>query len=160
MERIKNKTVPLFCWDICAISQFDNIDTSTVHMDVSALKDFQRRFGWRIELDSVLSNPYEALLLTDRHQIIRWANKGFQKMTGYPMEGIIGESPRFLQGQQATNEARGRIKQKLQQSVEFEETIENYRKNGEKYICQLHIFPIADKHQQLSHFLALENEIK
>lgn len=159
MERIKNKTVPLFCWDICAMNRFDSTNTSTIQMDVSTLQDFQRRFGWKIELDSVLRNPYEALVLTDKHQIIRWVNKGFQKMTGYSVDRVIGENPRFLQGQDAPLKARSRITEKLRQHVEFKDTIENYRQNGEMYLCQLHIFPIENSQKQLTHFLALENEI-
>lgn len=160
MKKLNNKTVPLLCWDICQMDLLNIGNRPIYHEDISILRDFGRRFGWSIELNSVLSNPYEALVLTDNHQIIRWANKGFQEMTGYPLSYSIGKNPRFLQGEFPSAEASTRIRSKIQQRVEFSDTVINYRSNGEKYICRVHIFPIENQDQRLTHYLALEQEVR
>lgn len=160
MNRIENKTVPLFCWDICAMNLYEISKNYARQEEFNLLQDFQRKFDWAIELDSVLKNSYEALVLTDNHQVIQWVSKGFQKMTGYPTNFAIGKNPRFLQGEQSSAETKNSIRGKLNQSIAFTEIITNYRKSGESYLCELHIYPIENQDRQLTHFLALEQEIR
>ncbi len=126
--------------------------------DLQILLQFKRKSNWAIDIEEILQQDYHTLVLTDAQQIIQWANKSFSAMTGYPINYAVGRSPRFLQGENTSEETRKKIRQKLASNKPFTETVINYRKNKEEYPCRVSIYPIANDQQQITHFLALESE--
>ena len=127
--------------------------------DWNTLGQFQRTYRWKVNLASVLEQPYEALVLTDQYQVIQWVNEGFTSMTGYPASAVIHQRPARFQGESTSNDTRARIRAKLKATEPFQEVIVNYRRNGESYLCQLNVFPMKDSSGALQHFLALEKEV-
>ncbi|MBC7487046.1 MAG: PAS domain-containing protein [Cytophagaceae bacterium] len=126
--------------------------------DLQALLFFQKKANWVIELEQILQNDYYTLVLTDEKQIIQWVSKTFPAMTGYPLNFAIGKSPRFLQGENSSQETKKRIRQQLSFNKPFTETVINYKKNKQEYHCKVTIYPIANDKQEITHFLALESE--
>lgn len=123
------------------------------------LMKFQEKFGWNIQLDRILSFPYEALVLTDHSQKIKWVNEGFAVMTGYSSKFSLGKSPKFLQGQNTSALTINRIRQKLSKGEVVKEKVCNYRKNGQEYLCEVHIHPLINSISGVTHYLALEREL-
>ena len=41
----------------------------------------------------------------------------------------------------------------------FTETVVNYRKNGETYLCQIKVVPLYNEVNELTHYLAFEKEL-
>lgn len=126
--------------------------------DLHILLQFQKKSNWVINLEEILQQDYHTLVLTDARQIIQWANKSFPAMTGYPVNYAVGRTPRFLQGENTSEETRKRIRQQLALNKPFTETVINYRKNQEEYPCRVSIYPLVDVQQRITHFLALESE--
>ncbi len=105
-------------------------------------------------------NPQIAVVLTDVHQKILWANDRFMNMTGYSLAEMHGKKPgRLLQGPDTEEQEVLRIRQALQLGIPIEGALTNYRKNGEKYLCKIAIHPIFDEEQQLTHFIAFEEDL-
>lgn len=146
-------------WDIFCLYGSGMTGHPEEESDLDVLRRFQRKFRWQTDLDKILAAGYQALVLTDSQQHIQWASEGFLAMTGFPREFATGRSPRFLQGKNTSGETLHRIRQQLLLHKPFTETITNYRKNGEEYLCQVTIFPVKNNKGQLTHFLALEKEI-
>ena len=80
-------------------------------------------------------------------------------MTGYPVNFTKGKSPKFLQGEKTSKETLNRIRENIKNQFQFKETIINYKKNGEMYLCEIEVFPLKNKEGKLSHLLALEKEV-
>ncbi len=98
-----------------------------------------------------------AVILTDPDRRILWVNRDFEAITGYAVDEVVGLSPgRILQGPKTEPDAVDRIRQGLAREEPFKETITNYRKNGEPYMCKLVIHPIHDYKDRLVNFLAFE----
>lgn len=98
-----------------------------------------------------------AVILTDAKRRILWVNRDFEAMTGYECGEVIGMSPgQLLQGPRTEPDALERIRQGLAREEPFKETITNYRKNGESYLCKLVIHPIHDADNKLVNFIAFE----
>lgn len=98
-----------------------------------------------------------AVILTDAKRRILWVNNDFEAITGYELGEVIGRSPgQILQGPKTEPDAIDRIRQGLASEEPFKETITNYRKNGEAYLCKLVIHPIHDATKTLVNFLAFE----
>jgi len=152
------KLHPLLSGDIYSSYMHQLASEEKKKNDLQALIAFQKKSNWIVELEDILQNDYYTLVLTDVKQIIQWASKTFPAMTGYPLNYAIGKSPRFLQGENTSEETKKRIRQQLRFSKPFTETVINYRKNKEEYYCNVTIYPIANDKQEITHFLALESE--
>jgi PAS domain S-box-containing protein len=124
------------------------------------LEKFAKKFDWQIDLKKILLNDFEALVLTNVEREILWVDKGFEKMTGYTAQEVVGKKPTFLQGKNTQESTRLLFREKLALQIPFDITVTNYRKNGAEYLCKVQIFPLFNKHKKISHFLALEREIK
>lgn len=98
-----------------------------------------------------------AVILTDANRRILWVNQDFETITGYGIDEVMGLSPgRLLQGPKTEPDAVDRIRQGLAREEPFKESITNYRKNGEAYLCKLVVHPIHDSQNKLVNFLAFE----
>lgn len=98
-----------------------------------------------------------AVILTDAERRIVWVNRDFEIITGYNLAEVAGLSPgTILQGPKSEPDAIARIRRGLAREEPFKESITNYRKNGETYLCKLVIHPIHDYRDELINFLAFE----
>ncbi|MEL6357191.1 MAG: PAS domain-containing protein, partial [Bacteroidota bacterium] len=88
---------------------------------------------------------------------ILWVNQDFERITGYRLNEVVGQSPgAILQGPQTEPDAIKRIRSGLDSGHSFKDVITNYRKNGDPYICKLVIHPIYNSLKELVNFLAFE----
>lgn len=100
---------------------------------------------------------YVSVILTNANRQILWVNNDFEHITGYKLHEVLGMVPgQLLQGPDTEPDVVERIRQGLKGDQPFKETITNYRKNGEAYLCRLVIQPIFDSNKQLVNFLAFE----
>lgn len=105
-----------------------------------------------------------AVVLTDNRTgdeggpSILYANDAFCSMSGYSKEEVLGNTPRMLQGKE-TNSRRTQALGRAVRKGEMHHTMfVNYRKNGEKYHCEICAFPIEDAQGDITHFIAFERE--
>lgn len=159
LKPINYKLHPLLSGDIYSgyVHQLTNEEKKK--NDLLRLLQFQKKLNWLIDLEEIIQQDYFTLVLTDVKQTIQWVNKSFSAMTGYPVNYAVGRSPRFLQGENTSEETRKRIRQQIAFGKPFTETVTNYRKNKEEYHCIVSIYPIRNEQKQVTHFLALEREI-
>ena len=92
-------------------------------------------------------------------QQISFTGKGFQEMTGYTFNEVKGRNPNFLQGAATNKKKTQGVKEQLNHNETMEIVLENYRKNGELYLCKIIIKPILNIHQKLVNYIAYEQEI-
>ncbi len=150
---------PLLSMDIFSGSHFQSLEKGRKRMDLASLLTHDTEREWQFDHELILNKDYDALVLTDANQTIQWVNKGFSKMTGYPANYALGKQPKFLQGAATKPEIRKSIREKLGRPDIFSETVVNYRKNKEEYICKITIIPLLDSSLNLTHFLAIEKEV-
>ncbi|PAD40517.1 biphenyl 2,3-dioxygenase [Terribacillus sp. 7520-G] len=90
---------------------------------------------------------------------IIYTNKGFEELTGYPSEDIIGQNCRFLQGEDSDKEDVTIVRN----AVENEETVvvelKNYRKDGEMFWNELAIYPIFLESEQKTFFVGVQKDV-
>ncbi|MGR9073127.1 MAG: PAS domain-containing protein [Gammaproteobacteria bacterium] len=90
---------------------------------------------------------------------IIYANKAFEKMTGYGQQEIIGRNCRFLQGNETDQAAKYTLKKALADKRPAEVTLRNYRKNGELFYNHLKVKPLFDRKGKLIYFLGVQYDI-
>lgn len=99
------------------------------------------------------------LVLTDPANTILWASGSFLTMTGYTPAEALGRKPGMFQGEDTNPAVLLRIRKTLELAEPVSADLVNYRKNGESYICRVHIEPMYDNRNNLTHFLAVESEV-
>ena len=72
------------------------------------------------------------------------ANRAFAKLTGYPIEEIVGRNCRFLQGGRTDPVSPRRIRACLDAGQGCIEWIVNYRRDGSQFYNLLFISPVRD----------------
>lgn len=160
LEGIENQHYlsPLKSWGLSStfFTPFDLLEARK--KDKDALILLSKQFQWKTDVTEILSKPYEALVLTDAFQNIIWTNPGFYKMTGFTDSFAVGKRPSFLQGDATSTETKLAIRNKLLIGKPFTEKVVNYKKNRQKYWCEVRIFPINTENHKM-HYLALETEL-
>ncbi len=152
--------MPILSWDIYAVFLKEHASKHKLAFDSKALQAFHKKHKWTINVSELLAHhPYDALVLTDIKQEIQWVNDGFNKMTGYSTKYAIGKKPNFLQGKETSPKNINSFRENLNKGIPFEETLINYRKNGDLYRCKIKIYPLADTNETITHYLAFENEL-
>lgn len=90
---------------------------------------------------------------------IVYANKAFERLTGYSQEDIIGYNCRFLQGEDRNQEARQQIAEAMQKNEGVVVTLRNYKKDGTLFFNRLKIMPLYDRKQRVLYYLGLQYDI-
>ncbi|WP_296702892.1 SpoIIE family protein phosphatase [Algoriphagus sp.] len=88
-----------------------------------------------------------------------FVNEGFERLTGYSKEEVIGKNCRFLQGNNTdkspVEELRRAIKNGEQTTVE----LLNYKKDGTPFWNRLSITPLKDKNGITTHYVGVQSDI-
>lgn len=92
-------------------------------------------------------------------QPLIYVNPGFEAMSGYSAEEIVGHNCRFLQGDDRDQDARHELRAALVEGRATTVTLRNYRKDGTLFWNELHISPIHDDHGTLTHYVGLQTDV-
>ncbi|WP_301922867.1 PAS domain-containing protein [Ferruginibacter sp.] len=158
----KNCKAPLLSWDIFCITYNSLMKDAEKHQQSAlAIKQIALLNKWsKQQTKEAIENIQQyVIVVTDHLQRISYTGKGFQEMTGYSFEEAKGRNPKFLQGIATNKENTQAVRQQLYQKESTEIILENYRKNGEQYLCKIIIKPIININNKLVNFIAYEKEI-
>lgn len=118
-----------------------------------------------IELVSLFAEPLDVAVVVTNCELDRpgptilYANPAFTRMSGYEAAEVLGESPRLLQGVGTNREATRAIARSLRAEGRFQGVLQNYRKSGETYLCELDVRPICGRDGSIQAFVAFEREV-
>ena len=121
----------------------------------------QARAEKSMQLQSVaLEAAANAILITDAHGSIEWANPAFTRTSGYTLEESLGKNPRDLitSGKHSKEFFEGMWKTILAGNVWHGE-LTNCRKDGAIYQEEMTITPLMDAEKRISHFVAIKQDI-
>ncbi|MBE9126471.1 MULTISPECIES: PAS domain S-box protein [unclassified Coleofasciculus] len=101
----------------------------------------------------IISDP------TQPHNPIIFINPGFERITGYSAEEVIGKNCRFLQGQETQQSALDEVRCALGEKRDCFVTLRNYRKDGTLFWNELSISPLRDATGKLTHYVGIQTDI-
>lgn len=125
-------------------------------MDISESKVIQSE----LHLASlVIHSMTEGMLITDKDMKIISINPAFEKITGYSMEEVQGQSPRILSATPHFFEYVQNIKTALCDVGKWQGELQNRRKDGSCYPQWTSIFAIRDNYQCITQYAAVMTDI-
>jgi len=113
-------------------------------------------------LTPILDGSVNGITLSDPDQDdnpIVYANKAFEKISGYSNEETVGRNCRFLQGQEKDQEELQQVRDAIKNAKPVEVTLKNFRKNGELFYNRLSITPLFDNEGHLIYFLGVQYDV-
>ena len=113
-------------------------------------------------LSAILDECVNGVTLADPDEEdapIVYANKAFERLTGYSQAEIIGHNCRFLQADDRDQYALEEIRQAMQKHESVEVTLRNYRKDGTLFHNRLKITPLFDNKQRVMYYLGVQYDI-
>jgi len=90
---------------------------------------------------------------------IVFANPAFHRITGYPPEEVIGRNCRFLQGAATDPAAVAAIRQAIAAARPIDIRLVNYRRDGKRFVNELHISPVHDEAGRLAYFMGIQHDV-
>jgi PAS domain S-box-containing protein len=97
--------------------------------------------------------------LDEPHPQIVYVNPGFERMTGYTREEVIGQTPRILQGPDTSRALLDRLRRDLGEKQSFFGQTVNYRKDGSTYYVEWRIAPVYSADGVMTYWMAIQRDI-
>jgi PAS domain S-box-containing protein len=110
-------------------------------------------------LSHTLDQIPQAVLITDRQGFIVYANPGFEKITGYSLNEVVGMNPNVLKSESQTPEFYKKLWAAILTGNSWRGELLNKKKNGELYWEKVVISPIYSDENIITHFIALRDDI-
>lgn len=123
--------------------------------------EFDDLTSWLLILEKIVEQSTNMVVITDAEQHIRWVNRTYTEITGWPLEEVQGKRPgEFLRGPLSDRQVGQKISDRLRQgqSVSGVEMV-NYRKNGEPYTVLLNIEPIRGSQGQVLAYFSIQSDV-
>lgn len=90
---------------------------------------------------------------------IIYANKTFERLTGYDAAEILGKNCRFLQGPETDPNSVKRIREAVNDGEPIQVELRNYRRNGSLFWNEVTIAPIRTENGAISHFVGFQQDV-
>jgi PAS domain S-box-containing protein len=133
-----------------------------VMFDVTERKQTEERLRL---LETAVHEAKEAVLITDAAldrpgPRIIYVNEGFETMTGYAAEDVLGKTPRLLQGPETDRAVLDELRANLEEGKPFAGETINYHKDGTPFHLEWSISPVRDPDDgRVTHYVAVERDI-
>ncbi|MHA7855163.1 sensor domain-containing diguanylate cyclase [Marinobacter shengliensis] len=98
---------------------------------------------------------YDGIFITNADGVIEFANQGFEIITGYSPNEVVGKKPSVLKsGKHDITFYKG-LWRHLSEGLPFRAMIVNRHKNGHEIHCQQTITPVKNADGRITHFISI-----
>ncbi|WP_019591852.1 diguanylate cyclase [Thioalkalivibrio sp. ALE20] len=134
-------------------------------LDLQDLPDIPQGLARLELLDAAIEDTAHSVLITDADlddgPHIVYVNRGFEQMTGYYRDEVLGLTPRILQGPKTSRAVLDELKMTLERGEGFDAETINYRKDGEPYSVRWHISPVRvpEDSPSITHYVSVQRDV-
>jgi PAS domain S-box-containing protein len=111
------------------------------------------------KLAEAVHQTSEAIVITSPDGTISYANPAFTRITGYPAEEIIGQTPRILKSGRHTQAFYRTLWDTILSGNRWSGRIVNKRKDGSVYTAECSISPVTDQQGRIVNFVWMTRDI-
>jgi PAS domain S-box-containing protein len=91
--------------------------------------------------------------------IIIYANRAFERLTGYSEDEILYRDCRFLQGDDRDQPERHTIREAIRAGRPCRVRLRNYRKDGSLFWNELSITPVRSDEDGLTYYIGIQKDV-
>ncbi|MFO7602776.1 MAG: EAL domain-containing protein [Gammaproteobacteria bacterium] len=111
------------------------------------------------KLSSAVEQTADSVMITDRHGRIEYVNRGFEDITGYQRDDVLGHTPNILKSGLLTTDFYKSLWQTILSAGVFRGVLANKRKDGSIYYEEKTITPLLDAQGAITHFVSTGKDI-
>lgn len=111
------------------------------------------------KLSTAVEQSPNVVVITDKEGFIEYVNPHFTEVTGYQADEVIGRNPRLLNSGETSPKIYEDLWKTLLNGQIWRGTMHNRKKNGELYWAEEIISPLTDDQGNITHFVALQEDI-
>ncbi len=156
--RCKNKEGQLFDCKVTT-TLLKRGGKKVIQSRVEDMSTSQRERGELLKLARAAEASSSVIMITDIGGRIEYVNPKFSDLTGYSREEVMGQTPRILSTGQASMVTYKKLWTTILAGDEWRGEFRNRKKNGDFYWCRNSISGIKDENGQLSHYLAIQDDV-
>jgi len=134
----------------------ETIGVLGVYEDITEQKTAENEL---IKLSQAIEQSSNTIIITDAGGNIEYVNSAFVSTTGYTQSEAIGKNPRFLQSGKTPYGIYDEMWDHITRGETWHGELTNRRKNGTEYIYSINISPVFDTDHNITHFIAIEEDI-
>lgn len=131
--------------------------TIAVRLGVSLESAVQQE--WLTLLDAALASVDNAVLITDAHGSALWVNRALSTLSGYSSDDILGKTPKMFSSGHQDVDFFQRFWQTIRSGKTWHGEIVNARPDGSTYTVSQTVTPLLDASGQVSHYVAILEDI-
>jgi PAS domain S-box-containing protein len=129
------------------------------HVDITELRRAEESLRLR---DRAVNAATEGICITGANEAgnpLVYVNRGFEALTGYSAEDVLGRNMRLLQGPATNAAAVRRMRAAVKAEMAFADEFVNYRKDGTPFWNHVSITPMKDRAGKVRHFVAVLRDV-
>ena len=111
------------------------------------------------QLAAVVESAPLSIMITNSDAILEYVNRALLRQTGYQREELIGQHARIMASGKTPIETYKDLWQTIQAGRVWHGTFVNKRCNGSEIIEEAWISPIKDKHDTITHYVAVKQDV-
>lgn len=125
-------------------------------VDITQRKEMEKK---QALLSSALEQTADSVVITDGYGVIEYVNHGFETLSGYSRDEVIGKTPKLLKSNKHAPAFYKKLWHTINLRQVFSDIFVNRGKDGEIYFEEKTITPIVDKYGAITHFVATGKDI-
>ncbi len=110
-------------------------------------------------LSNAVQQTADSVMITNKKGFIEYVNPAFEATTGYPLNEVLGRTPKLLQSGQHDEAFYQNLWKTILAGKPYRSTIINRKKNGQLYWSEQTITPMKDEAGNITHFVSVLKDI-
>lgn len=112
-------------------------------------------------LETAINHSTNGIIISEakRGNPIIYTNLGFEKITGYSSQEVLGKNCKLLQGKETNQKELNKLRQAIREQKSIRVTLHNYRKNKETFWNEVSISPVYNDEGKVTHFIGIQNDV-
>ncbi|MDB5078538.1 MAG: hypothetical protein JWP00_462, partial [Chloroflexi bacterium] len=113
-------------------------------------------------LEQAIEASSSGFIISDPRQAdnpIIYASKGFERLTGFLREEVLGKNVRFLEGADWDQPALMELRKAVLEERECRVILRNYHKDGHLLWIELQLSPVRNSAGKLLYFVGIQNDV-
>ncbi|MFK7734906.1 MAG: DAHL domain-containing protein [Pirellulaceae bacterium] len=99
------------------------------------------------------------VMITDRRGRVEWVNDGFERITGFGIDDVVGKCTwEFLHGTKTDPAQTQGLQEALREGKRFDGEMVKYRKNGEAFWMAVEFRPIRNSQGEVDRYIVIERD--
>ncbi len=111
------------------------------------------------KLSRAVEQSASLVLVTNKDGSLEYVNRKFTEVTGYTAAEVIGKNPNFLKSGHLSEDDYRSLWSTIAKGEEWKGEFHNRKKTGELFWVLASISPIKDAANEITHYLAIEEDI-